>query len=586
MKSQLTQLVKTGWQTIQSQGHFVDVPCPDIQIDRTRDKTHGDFSTNIALMLAKACEQPPRVIAQLLCDAMLTSALVSKIEVAGPGFINFFVNASAKAQVIRQVLTEKEDFGRSDLGQGTRVLLEYVSANPTGPLHVGHGRSAAYGASLANLLKIAGYDVSSEYYVNDAGRQMDILAASVWLRYLECCGESFTFPSNAYRGDYVKDIAQNLFAQVQKNYHVTIDTVLIDLPLDEPLGGDKEVYIDAMVERMRTRIGEEAYVYIHRYGLNVILDDIRDDLAEFGVVYQNWFSERSLIESGEVEEAIASLKKNDCLYEKDGALWFNATRFHDEKDRVLLRSNGSKTYFANDVAYHYDKYRRGYDRVIDIFGADHHGYMARIKASVEALGHSSDNFDIALVQFAILFRGKEKVSMSTRSGEFVTLRELRDEVGNDAARYFYVSRKAEQHMDFDLELAKSHTVNNPVYYIQYAHARVCSVMKQLTDKGFVFDQEIGLASLDRLTTSHEDELITVIARYPELVHAAAKSLEPHQIAHYLRDLATNFHTYYNAEKFIVDDAALRNARLSLCLAAKHVLCNGLMLLGVSAPQSM
>jgi arginyl-tRNA synthetase len=524
-------------------------------------------------------------IAAKLVAAIAGDDHVEKVEIAGPGFINFFLGPAAYHAVIDDILERGESWGRSDIGAGKRVQVEFVSANPTGPLHVGHGRGAAYGAAVADLLAAVGYDVHREYYVNDAGRQMDILATSVWLRYLELGGEAFSFPSNGYQGDYVQDIAATLRREHGDAYHHTAAEVFSDIPADAP-EGDKEQHIDALIVRSRKLLGDNRYRFVFELGLNTILDDIRDDLGLFGVCYEAWYSERSLVESGAVNKAIERLRHSEHVYEKDGALWFRSTDYGDEKDRVLVRDNGQTTYFASDIAYHMDKLERGFDRVIDIWGADHHGYVPRVKAALQALGDDPEKLDVLLVQFAVLYRSGEKVQMSTRSGDFVTLRQLRKEVGRDAARYFYVMRKCEQHMDFDLDLAKSQSNDNPVYYVQYAHARVMSVFRQLEEKGLAWDRAQGSQSLARLTQSHEQELLINLSRYPEVLETAAINHEPHQITNYLRDLANDFHTYYNAHTFIVDDPALRNARLNLISATRQVIGNALRLLGVSAPESM
>ena len=488
--------------------------------------------------------------------------------------------------VVGEILEQGETFGRSNLGQGQPVQVEFVSANPTGPLHVGHGRGAAYGATVADLLAAVGYTVHREYYVNDAGRQMDILATSVYLRYLELAGIELPFPSNGYQGDYVWDIGATLHRNHGNDWACSAEDLLRDIPADAPAGGDKEEHIDALITRTKQLLGAERYRELFDEGLNSILANIRQDLKEFGVEYDEWFSERSLTENGSVDRAIERLQASGHVYEQNGALWFRSTDFGDEKDRVVVRDNGQKTYFASDIAYHMNKLERGYSRVIDIWGADHHGYVPRVKAALTALGDDASKLDVLLVQFAILYRGGEKAQMSTRSGEFVTLRELRHEVGNDAARFFYVLRKCEQHMDFDLDLAKSQSNDNPVYYIQYAHARVMSVFRQLPEKGMTWDRAQGAQGMHLLHESHEEALMVKLSRYPEVLETAAVNHEPHQLAHYLRELANEFHTYYNAHQFLVGDPALRNARLNLIQAVRQVLANGLGLLGVSAPDSM
>jgi len=586
LKNTIQTLLTQALSSLKTSGVIAADISPNIQITRTKDKSHGDFACNLAMMLAKPTAKNPRELAQLLIDSLPSSDDLDKIEIAGPGFINFFVKQSNTLSVIDTINTQAETYGLSNIGAGRKVQIEFVSANPTGPLHVGHGRGAAYGATVASLLTAVGFNVHREYYVNDAGRQMDILATSVWLRYLEHCGVELAFPSNGYKGDYVKDIAEQLFAQHDKNLMHPVAAVFEDIPADEPAGGDKEIHIDALIYRAQTLLGDESYRQVFDLGLNIIVDDIKDDLKEFGVEFEEWFSERSLASKGLIKQAVERLQSANYVYEKEGALWFKSTEFGDEKDRVVVRDNGQSTYFASDIAYHMDKLERGFERVIDIWGADHHGYIPRVKAALQALGDDVDKLDVLLVQFAILYRGGEKVPMSTRSGSFVTLRELRSEVGNDAARFFYVLRKCEQHMDFDLDLAKSQSSDNPVYYIQYAHARICSIFRQLAEKQLTHDKNMGSENLMLLTEAHETSLVTSLAKYPEILEKAALNEEPHQLAHFLRELANELHTYYNAHQFIVDDEAIRNARLTLINATRHVLHNGLELLGVSAPEIM
>lgn len=562
---------------------------PEPQIERTRDDNHGDFATNAAMVLAKRAGMKPRDLAERVVAALPRSAFIDRVEIAGPGFINFHLAADAFHAQVAGIIAQGPAFGRSAIGAGKRVQVEFVSANPTGPLHVGHGRGAAYGAVVADLLAAVGFDVHREYYVNDAGRQMDILCASVWLRYLELCGEALSFPSNGYKGDYVWDIAASLHREHGDAYRISADQVTAGLPADEVEGqpdGDKEAHIDGLIANAKRLLGDNRYRFVFELGLNTILDDIRQDLAEFGASYQEWYSERTLTESGAVNRALARLREAGHVYEQSGALWFRSSAFGDEKDRVLVRENGQSTYFASDIAYHMDKLERGFERVIDVWGADHHGYVPRVKAALSALGDEAERLDVLLVQFAVLYRGGEKVQMSTRSGEFVTLRQLRKEVGRDAARFFYVMRRCEQHMDFDLDLAKSQSADNPVYYCQYAHARVESVLRQAADKGIPIEPSRGSTHLDRLSESHELALMKTLSRYPEVVETAALGHEPHLLTNYLRELANNFHTYYNAHQFLVDDDRLRDARIKLILAVRQVLKNGLGLIGVSAPEQM
>ncbi len=558
----------------------------EVAVEQTKDALHGDFASNLGLRLAKAAGQSPRTLATALVAALPAHEAVAKVEVAGAGFINFFLAENAYHPVIGQILAAGRDYGRSNLGAGESVLLEFVSANPTGPLHVGHGRHAAFGATLANLLKAVGYRVEREYYVNDAGRQMAILAVSTWLRYLEACGEQFSFPANAYRGAYIADIAAQILAAEGMALRRGAADIFADLPPDEPQGGDKDVYIDALIVRARSLIGEAAFARVLAVAMGDILRDIRADLEEFGVQFERWFSESSLAADGSIDRAIEALMQSGHAYRKDGALWFKSTAFGDEKDRVMVRENGVKTYFASDIAYVFNKLERGFRRLLYVWGADHHGYIARLRAGLAALGGPVESFEVRLVQFVTLYRGGEKAQMSTRSGEFVTLRDLRREVGNDAARLFYVLRSNDQHLDFDLELAMSRSNENPVYYIQYANARVTSVIRQMSDRGLRHDVANGLAHVGLLVSAQERQLIKRLSFYPAIIEQAAAQRAPHTLVHYLRDLANDFHTNYSAQQFIVDDAPTRDARINLALAAQVAIRNGLELLGVSAPDSM
>jgi len=586
MKQKIEELILQAVETLKADGTIGLEITPHIAIERTRDAQHGDFASNLALVLAKPARANPRQLAEKIIAALPQHDAVMKVELAGPGFINFFINPDSQYQIVSQIHNEGREYGLSTIGAGKKVQVEFVSANPTGPLHVGHGRGAAYGSVVADLLKAVGFDVHREYYVNDAGRQMDILATSIWLRYLEECGELVHFPSNGYRGDYVREIAWDIHKNANDEYRRPIEWVLENIPADEPQGGDKEAHIDALIDRMKTLLGPSLYRHFFQIGLNNILDDIKIDLKEFGVEYQQWFSERELMDDGSVEKALERLRVGGHLYEKDGAIWFASSQLGDEKDRVVVRENGQYTYFASDIAYHNNKLDRGFDQIIDIWGADHHGYVPRVRAAIQALGADESKLKVLLVQFAVLYRGDERVQMSTRSGEFVTLRQLRNEVGKDAARFFYVMRRSEQHMDFDLKLATSKSNENPVFYVQYAYARVCSVLRQLDEKGWERNLLLGMESLAKLTEEHEILLLGTLARYPEALERAALQYEPHQLVHYLRDLAHEFHTYYNAHQFLVDDASVRDARLNLVCAVKQVLANGLGLLNINTPESM
>ena len=549
-----------------------------VEIERPREASHGDYACSIAMKLSRSLRCNPRQLAQKILAALPPSPMIARSEIAGAGFINIYLHPLAWQQLVPHILALGDQYGHHDSGGGRSVLVEFVSANPTGPLHVGHGRGAAYGASLSNLLAISGYRVFREYYVNDAGRQMDILALSTWLRYLEHCGEPSVFPANAYQGDYVRQMAEAIHLQHGDRYRHSSQSLLAHAPAyaDAPDG-----HLDHLIVAAKQTLGDN-YSYFHQFALNEQLADCRQDLHEFGVSFDEWFSEQSLYDNGIVQRTLDVLAANGQLYEQDGARWFRSTRYGDEKDRVVQRENGLFTYFASDIAYHLNKLERGFDWLIDIWGADHHGYIPRVKGAMEAMGRNPDQLTIALVQFAVLYRNGQKAAMSTRSGEFVTLRELRHEVGNDAARFFYVLRKSDQHLDFDLDLAKSRSNDNPVYYIQYAHARICRVLEQWGGDPASLDQ----ADIGQLTSPSELDLLRQLAAYPATIRTAARELSPHLVAYVLKDIAAALHAYYNAEQFLIEDAILRDARLALIQATRVVLRNGLTLLGISCPEQM
>jgi len=549
-----------------------------IVIDRPKQALHGDYACNSALQLAKTLKRSPRDIAAALVAALPASPYVAKTEIAGAGFINVFLKPEVKRAVLPHILTLGAEFGRSRAGQGKKIQVEFVSANPTGPLHVGHGRGAAFGASLANVLAASGFDVQREFYVNDAGRQMDILVLSTWLRYLEQDGARLAFPTNAYQGHYVHQMAQQIRNAHGTRYMRDVGALFQGVPDAEQ---KPEEHLDALISGAKTLLGAD-YAYIHDFVLAEQLGDCRHDLLEFGVSFDHWFSEKSLYDAGLVERAVARLEAAGHVYAQDGARWFRSSRFGDEKDRVIQRENGQYTYFASDISYHLNKFERGFDRVIDVWGADHHGYIPRVKGALEALGIDPARLTVALVQFAVLYRGGEKVSMSTRAGDFVTLRELRQEVGNDAARFFYVLRKSDQHLDFDLDLAKSQSTDNPVYYVQYAHARVCSVLEQWQADA----ARLRTADPAPLMLDAEMALLSRLIEYPEVVANAAREFSPHFIAFYLRELAAEFHSYYNATRILVPEVPIRLARLALVTAVGQVLRSGLALLGVAAAEKM
>ncbi len=566
-------------------------------LTRTKDRSHGDFASNIAMVGAKAAGMKPRDLAEKIMAALPEVADISKAEIAGPGFINFFLNADQRFAVLDQIQAQGSKFGQTQVNAAKKVQVEFVSANPTSSLHVGHGRGAAYGMTVANLLEATGAQVDREYYVNDAGRQMDILATSTYLRYLELLGQSLIFPKNAYQGDYVKEIAQSIIDQDRDAYVHPVAAVYHDVPEDVQfaaeldaegnkvvVSGDKEKHIDGLIANAQ-RLTGEGYRVFHQAALKAILDDIKDDLEEFGVTFNQWFSEASL--NQKIDEALQTLDQRGFLYEKDGNIWFKSTEFGDEKDRVVKRRNGQTTYFASDIAYHLDKLQRGYTDIVDIWGSDHHGYIARVKAAIDAMGFDSSKLTVLLVQFVSLWRGGEMVQMSSRSGQFVTLRELREEVGNDAARFYYVMRKSEQHIDFDLDLAVSQSKDNAVYYIQYAHARICRMLEKAHSNQIAFDRTQARPLAERLNLDAETEILAKLAAYPDILVRAANAYEPHQIGNYLKELAALFHGWYNEHKVLNDDdQALTQARLLLSVNVQQVLRNGLELLGVSAPESM
>ena len=590
MKAELTQILLQAARAIEATMLPAALDPELVTVERTRDASHGDFASNIALRLAKPAQRNPRELATAIIAALPANKLIARAEIAGAGFINFWLHADLALATLQAVLQQGAQYGRAgpDIKRG-KVLLEYVSANPTGPMHVGHGRQAAYGDSLARILEAAGHTVFREYYINDAGRQMDILAVSVWLRYLQGLGEPIVFPENGYRADYLLPVAASLQASAGDLYRRQAAAIFTGLPADAP-AGDKEKYIDALIERARSLLTADGFEQVQRHGLGAMLAEIRDDLQGFGVQFDQWTSEREFNDSGAIDRALARLRNAGHIYEKDGAQWFRATAFGDTEDRVVVRDNGVKTYFASDIAYHLAKRERGFDTLIDVLGADHHGYVARVRGGLMAFGHPGECLEVCLIQLVSLYRDGVKLSMGKREGNFVTLRQLRDEVGNDACRLFYLLRSNDQPLDFDLELAKKKSDENPVFYIQYAHARVASVMKELAARGIAFERAAAAARLSLaaavLGEAQPQGLLTAISRFPEIVLLAAEQRAPHALVHYLRDLANGLHSWYNADRWLVDDTAVRDARLLLALGVQQVLRNGLSLLGISAPESM
>ncbi|SMC20479.1 arginyl-tRNA synthetase [Desulfacinum hydrothermale DSM 13146] len=525
-----------------------------VELEIPKISDHGDYATNAAMVLTKPLRRNPREIAQAIIDRMEgRHELLASVEIAGPGFINFFIRPEAWADVVRDIHAKADAYGLQDLGGGKRFQVEFVSANPTGPLHIGHGRGAAIGDVLANILRACGYQVDKEYYINDAGKQMQTLGRSLYLRYLEALGVPIDFPDDHYRGDYMKDLAREVVGQMGDRYK--------DTPEDEALP------------------------FFTKYAGDHILDGIRQDLEAFGVRHDVWFSEQSLHDAGEVQKTIEALEQAGYIYEEDGAKWFRSTAFGDEKDRVVVRANGLTTYFAADLAYHKNKFERDYDTVIDVWGADHHGYVARMSAGIQALGRKASDLRIILVQLVNLLRGGKPVAMSTRAGEFVTLREVVDEVGKDAARFIFLTRRSDSPLDFDLEVAKMQSNDNPVYYVQYAHARLCSVFQVAREKGVPCSWSVP-PDLSPLTHPKELELMKLLGEYPQVVAASALQLEPHRIPYYLNELVSCFHSYYNQNRILGEEEATTQARLYLAAAVRTVIRNALGLLGVDAPEKM
>ena len=548
-----------------------------IPVDSARRAGQGDYATGVALSMARPNGLKPAELASMIQDHLPAADFLDKTEVAGPGFINFFLSDIALTDIVAEILEKGNDYGAGDVDNPDRILLEFVSANPTGPLHVGHGRGVAFGDALARLLRVAGHHVDTEYYVNDLGRQMDILCASVWIRYLQLHDKDVTLPVGAYQGEYIMDCS--------KAFREQVDAEFANLESDPPdvENDDKDLVLTKLISWCRQSLGNDDFNTLRRFVLTEMVEMIRDDLKILGVVHDEWFFESRLLEQGDVEHAVSQLQEQGFLYQSEGATWFRSSEFGDEKDRVLVRSNGELTYFASDIAYHLDKLNRDYNYVINIWGADHHGYIARMMAALQAAGEDSNRLKILLVQFATLYRASVKIPMSTRAGEFVTLRELVEETGKDAARFFYVLRKSEQHLDFDLDLAKEESSENPVYYVQYAHARICSVFRQMSERGIVRDRN---SSLSLLASEAELGMTKSLVKYPEVIQNAASSYEPHQVAYYLRDVATEFHSFYNKERILDCEPSLRSARLDLIDAVRQVLANGLNALGVSTPESM
>tara|TARA_B100000085_G_scaffold27448_1_gene22792 strand:+ start:10 stop:1797 length:1788 start_codon:yes stop_codon:yes gene_type:complete len=552
-----------------------------ISIQDNKEKEHGDLATNIAMVLAKPLKKNPKEIAEEIKQNFVLDEKIIKIEVAGPGFLNFFLSQDSHGEILEQIQKENKDFGKSGSKQ-SKVLIEYVSSNPTGPLHVGHGRGAVFGSVLSSLLEEAGFEVDQEYYVNDFGRQMNILATSVWIRYCQLFSSEIKMMQQGYLGDYLLPVAKKLKDEKSDSLF-KIDESLIEKLNSED---QDDEFTDQLVESLRVILKEE-FQYIREFALSEILHLIKADLEQCGVHHNAWFSESSLYGNdggtdSKVDGSIEELKSRGFIYEEGGAIWFKSSSLGDDKDRVLKRGNGEYTYFASDVAYHLDKYDRGYDRVINVWGSDHHGYLPRVRAAMDACDRDINKLEVIFIQFANLVKAGKKVSMSTRSGDFITLNELMNEVTTEAARFFYINRKADQHLEFDLDLAKEQSKDNPLYYIQYAHARICSVLRKAENEFEDFDS----VELTLLGSEKEIEILKLLRQYPQLIERAAKAGEPHLLCYFLRDLSGVFHSYYNSEKFLIEDKELMTSRLFLLKGVKQVIANGLRVLGIKAPEEM
>ena len=552
MRQKIKALLLDALNQAQKIGSLPRIAPPLFSIEVPKVADYGDFSTNLAFLLSKKTKQSPQEIAKELISHLPSCDWIKKVEIAAPGFINFFLKSSAWQGVIKNIITRPESYGQGKERE-EKIIVEFVSANPTGPLHIGHGRGAAVGDTLANILDYAGYKIKREYYINDVGRQIQILGRSVFLRYLELLGEKIDFPKDHYQGEYIKKLAQEILERKGNKYREVAEKEVIPL------------FATFAKER--------------------IMEDIKKDLNNFGVRFDYWFSEKDLIKNGDVTNLIKWLKDTGLAYEKDGALWFASSRFKDEKDRVLVRANGATTYFASDLAYHKNKFERGFHILIDLWGADHHGYVPRLKAGIQALGYDMEKLKILLVQLVHLKRGGKPLAMSTRAGEFVTLKEVLEEVGKDAARFIFLTRSCDSHLDFDLEVAKSQNMENPVFYVQYAHARVCSLEKIAKERGIEFPP-FNAVDLAPLQSEEEIGLMKLLARFPDLIEDIARTLEPHRLSYYLTELAGEFHRYYNKYRILDAPEDICAARFALAQAVKIVIAKGLSLLGVSAPKQM
>ena len=585
MKNDLIRILKTVLKEI-GEENGIDFSNKKVSIQESKEKAHGDYASNLAMVIAKDLSKSPREVAEKITSLLPPEEWIERVNIAGPGFINFYLKKDTHNEILLRIDEGGKSFGTNNSGNGERVLIEYVSSNPTGPLHVGHGRGAAFGSVLSQLFRIVGYKVDEEYYVNDQGRQMNILTISTWLRYLQQNGQELEFSKKGYQGEYVEQLAKELLKEERTKYNLKEnESDLLELLETQ----ETEEDLDKLIEWGKSFL-QENFEEIREFSLRAIMSSIKEDLKLFGVNHNLWFNESSMyfnkVGLPDIDKSIKLLDESGFLYEKEEALWFKSTEFGDDKDRVVKRANGDNTYFASDISYHLDKYDRGYNRIVNVWGADHHGYLPRVSAAMEALGKNQDRLEVVFIQFANLLRNGKKVSMSTRGGEFIPLMELIEEVSSEAARFFYINRKADQHLDFDLDLAKSQTKDNPLYYIQYAHARICGVFETLKKEGRKLNQDLGLDNLDLLNLDKEIEIQKMLLQYPEVISRAAEHSEPHLICYYLKDLSGLFHSYYNSERFLVDNDKLMNSRLFLLKGTKQVISNGLEILGIDAPQSM
>ena len=566
----------------------IDLAKIKVEIKKNKQKDHGDYSTNLAMIIAKKLSKPPLEVAELLVKETIKEKSIQQIKIAEPGFINFFIQEDSYLEILKKINKEKENFGKIKPGSKEKILIEYVSSNPTGPLHVGHGRGAAFGSVLSNILRARGFCVDEEYYVNDRGRQTEILALSVWVRYIQIFENQIPFPKGCYQGNYIYEIAKEVHDLYGEKY-ILKNNLLIELS-QALTDKNQEEDLDLLINLMRAKL-KKKFLELSEFSLKFILEGIKEDLNCFGVKQNLWFKETSLFSKTRkdpslMDKSMSKLEEGGFIYEKEGASWFRSSDFKDDKDRVVRRGNSQTTYFASDIAYHLNKYQRGYKKIINIWGADHHGYLPRVSAAIKALGEDVKKLDVVFIQFANLLREGEKISMSTRGGEFVTLKELMEEVTPEAARFFFINRKGEQHLDFDLDLAKKQNQENPLYYIQYAHARICSLFQKLNVEKKSYKEKIAIENLNNLNDGLEIEMMKILSQYSEVIAKSAKNYEPHLICYYLRELASSFHSYYNNQKILVENQRELQPKLFMLFAIRQVIFNGLTILGISSPTSM